>query len=419
MLKLVEHGTATDGTKTAQPDPVNLDSSKSPIYSQPFIQPNFVRGQSQESNKAQPKPALNETYSCPLPPQQSQYRYSVMSPLPQNNQTIQSPTASTTTLVSNQYSNGNQTNGTYHRSLSEPRHNPISIPLQRNQQDYPQSYMNQENSHYKQSCFLETYDNLSEQMTNKAENIDSKCKDLVGVYERFSRGNYDNGRDLRSAERDVGGHVARKLYQPTSKRVTPTQVSRDMRSCERDISGSELNPRSGSQTPRLAMDEDDDTSISQASYATLKSNGDPKIKCDEHDLLDSLDENDIDNFETSKMKMKLMQKQLQTLTNLVHQALINRDLNQLAAQYSMQSIQSQALDQAWQKTNDTKKPQKEASKTGLKLANNLKELSSKTGTLKNELGAIRKLHENLSSTFTDSMKTFATQLNVSLSYNFF
>jgi hypothetical protein len=55
-------------------------------------------------------------------------------------------------------------------------------------------------------------------------------------------------------------------------------------------------------------------------------------------FLNVLEDNDIGNFENSQVKMKLMQQQLQTLTNLVHQALINRDLNQLATQYNMQKF---------------------------------------------------------------------------------
>ena len=62
------------------------------------------------------------------------------------------------------------------------------------------------------------------------------------------------------------------------------------------------------------------------------------MELNDNDFLDNLDENDIENFETSRVKMKLMQKQLYDLTNLVNQALINKDLNQLAAQYNTQSL---------------------------------------------------------------------------------
>jgi len=48
--------------------------------------------------------------------------------------------------------------------------------------------------------------------------------------------------------------------------------------------------------------------------------------------VESLDDTLIEDYESSKVKMRLMQEQLETLTNLVHKALANKDLNQLAAQ---------------------------------------------------------------------------------------
>jgi len=78
-----------------------------------------------------------------------------------------------------------------------------------------------------------------------------------------------------------------------------------------------------------------------ASFSSTTNHVENTTSLDKHfqdTFLDALDESDIGNYESSKVKMKLMQQQLQTLTNLVHQALINRDLNQLATQYSMQKF---------------------------------------------------------------------------------
>ena len=267
VLKLVELGQTNN-------EAVKEESCKSqPIYSQPFVQSSFTRPQEKAV-----KPSLNETYSCPLPAQQSQFRFS-------STQTkIQSPSASTATLVdTNHYSsitptainNNNQqhNNQNYHRSLSEPRHNPLP-------RNCYQEYFKPANN-----SIIETYDNLSEHLS----------------------------RDVKSMDREMIGHVARKINGKMNRAAS------EVRSCV------DAEIRSGSQTPRLSLDDEDDaTTISQASYGTLKSAQIDAKKCDEHEIIDSLDENDIDNFETSKIKMKLMQKQLQTLTNLVHQALINR-----------------------------------------------------------------------------------------------
>ena len=136
---------------------------------------------------------------------------------------------------------------------------------------------------------------------------------------------------------------------PPSITIAPTP--------ENDIT---IRSRSGSVTPRHQQQhfetdatEDDDLTCTSSSIYQYELNNNNNHKKDdakpqheqfknalnENDFIDNLDENDIENFETSKIKMKLMQKQLYDLTNLVNQALINKDLNQLAAvaQYNMQN----------------------------------------------------------------------------------
>ena len=86
--------------------------------------------------------------------------------------------------------------------------------------------------------------------------------------------------------------------------------------------------RSDSLTPRreILIDEDlTDDDVTEVSYGNVAS-------CVKKAPVESLDDTLIEDYESSKVKMRLMQEQLETLTNLVHKALANKDLNQLAAQ---------------------------------------------------------------------------------------
>jgi hypothetical protein len=179
-----------------------------------------------------------------------------------------------------------------------------------------------------------------------------------------------NVRDIKSCERDAG------VLTSSSSSSQNTPINNNKNSAiikmmpplpppppsiiiapvvENDMT---MRSRSGSVTPchqqqqfETDATEDDDltctsSSIYQYDLNNNKSNTHKKDELkqqsdlSENDFLDNLDENDIENFETSKIKMKLMQKQLYDLTNLVNQALINKDLNQLAAvaQYNMQNL---------------------------------------------------------------------------------
>ena len=92
-------------------------------------------------------------------------------------------------------------------------------------------------------------------------------------------------------------------------------------------------------------------------------------------------------------------------------------MNQLAAQYSVQTVQSQAMSQAWQKMNDNGGMRAKKEKSS-RVTNGLKDLSCKAGQLKTELAAIRKLQETFSTSLNDSIKTLNTQLNVIFSLNY-
>jgi TolA-binding protein len=101
----------------------------------------------------------------------------------------------------------------------------------------------------------------------------------------------------------------------------------------------------------------------------------------------------------SKVKMRQMQQQLEQLTSLVNQALMNRDLNQLASivssQYSLESaLSSHQQQQQSAACVDT--------------------LNERTRVLKTDLLTIKKMQENLKHLFGDSMKGFMSQLNEKL-----
>ena len=101
------------------------------------------------------------------------------------------------------------------------------------------------------------------------------------------------------------------------------------------------------------------------------------------------------------------QDQLEKLTNLVHKALANRDLNQLAVQCDLQNMfDIDFTKSASLTTNNRKFYTKSQNK-------NLNDLNTKTKMLRNDLSNIKKLQETFNSSFGDSMKTFANQLNVS------
>jgi hypothetical protein len=171
-----------------------------------------------------------------------------------------------------------------------------------------------------------------------------------------------------SSNSNLKQHHRHSLINPPTTMTTSSRPSDNTMSLRVDNAC-----RSGSITPQnqqFDMIEDDDvtTASSLCSTARLSTslnteqNGTPSRKkqsfknsssfssatnpgehstLDKHfqdTFLDTLDESDIGNCDSSKVKMKLMQQQLQTLTNLVHQALINRDLNQLATQYNMQKF---------------------------------------------------------------------------------
>ena len=134
---------------------------------------------------------------------------------------------------------------------------------------------------------------------------------------------------------------------------------------------------------------------------------------------DELDDDLSSLSSSSKLKMKQMQKQLKTLTDLVNQALISRDINQLAslAQYSMNQNLGYDSKSSLNMTNTTSRSDdcnKSINSTQTNSSNSsyLSELNSKTKSLKTDLSKLKLMHENFNSSFGDSMKSFIHQLNV-------
>ena len=266
---------------------------------------------------------------------------------------------------------------------------------------------------------------------------------------------HQNIRDIKSCERDMAGmssssssshntpissnnkngQVVRMLQSPSMKMAPLEPLTNDVNN----------RSRSGSVTPQQqqqqkhqyeaedATEDDDLTCTSSSIYQydlSNNNNGHQQNDVNENstqdnetsecisnsnDLLDTLDENDIENYETSKIKMKLMQKQLADLTSLVNQALINKDLNQLAAQYGSQSMHAKNFNMTFSNNIHSQKNGTNRNSPATAAAtSNLKVLNEKTKSLKNDLNSLKKLQENLNSSFGNSMKNFVQQLNVNL-----
>jgi len=193
---------------------------------------------------------------------------------------------------------------------------------------------------------------------------------------------------------------------------------RDLKSCDRDFM--QKTNRSGSITPHHdecdnLTEEDEDENSGSLSYNKRYSvKKDELITADmlidETSLINTLDDSAGDDCDNSKIKMKLMQNQLQKLTNLVHKALANRDLNQLAAQCDLQNM----FDLDFSPKMSHSQPKRAYGSTSSRgNKRQLAELNNKTKMLRNDLSTIKKLHESFNLSFGDSLKSFANQLNVS------
>lgn len=135
------------------------------------------------------------------------------------------------------------------------------------------------------------------------------------------------------------------------------------------------------------------------------------------------------NISNEKLKLKLMQKQLVHLTNLIHNALMNGDLSQLASiEYNLSNKKNftskmikQHKQQQQQQHDDTSETSDENNQHAAKRINykkGLNELLVKIKEIKQEYNKIKKLHENFNFNVNDSIKTFVNKLNVRLVITF-
>lgn len=315
------------------------------------------------------------------------------------------------------------------RSLSEPRHQSqqkLQNQIQLKQSNFSQApnqgpqefYLTNQDliSHNNQP--IETYDNLNDTPSSHQSRIVSKQElNHFDRYNRTMRPMFSSVRVPNSAQRDIRSVDRDPIYGVSyNPRKVPQNLqsglnsnnARDIKSCDRELSS---NCRSGSLTPcRIQSNAAEEDELTLQSRSCSLSNGKHRADTYEYDedertlndnnetenLLDSLDEKDIENFETSKIKMKLMQRQLETLTSLVHQALMNRDLGQLAIGMGHLSGVGVKANGICVKESD------------------LVMFSEKAKFLKNDLSMIKKMQENFTMSVGDSMKGFVRQLNVSL-----
>lgn len=121
------------------------------------------------------------------------------------------------------------------------------------------------------------------------------------------------------------------------------------------------------------------------------------------------------NEETdSKMKIALMQKQLQHLTDLVQSALVNRDFSQLAVATTQLNLKSTNCDNSPDDglRIDRSSPKKNNTSVDANRPRRLDVINQKTHSIKSELVSLKKMQENFNSTFDESIKSFVGQLNV-------
>ncbi|RNA18458.1 Actin interacting 3, partial [Brachionus plicatilis] len=303
------------------------------------------------------------------------------------------------------------------RSLSEPR---IQIkkaaapkPTYQNPiYNHPcQEYIltNQDLMNQTLNSNVETYDNLDGQSAHQSR-IESKyvLPAPLSYHDRYNRSLnpiYNSmrieSRDAKSVDRDAvyknGASAALKSEPPTP------QLSRQSTINEHSFAQSVAAPKTKIGGADIDATEDDTISLPSSIsargfknfHADFSKNLDSTeydVECDDDEKTVN-EENVVESCENSKLKMKLMQKQLETLTNLVHQALINKDLNRL------EGIAHTA------KFNQSRLMPMDVNKSSIGL------LNDQAKQLKNDLNAIKKMHANFNFVVGESFREFVDQIN--------
>ena len=120
--------------------------------------------------------------------------------------------------------------------------------------------------------------------------------------------------------------------------------------------------------------------------------------------------------------LKIMQKQLFDLTKIIHNAVLNGDLKQLA---TIECVLNKNSSSALQLQHSAAIVEDSASEK-INYRKNLNCLLTKIRELKTEYQSVKKLHENFNSNINESMKQFVNKLQVrqqlirkEFNYNFF
>lgn len=305
------------------------------------------------------------------------------------------------------------------RSRSEPR---IQAKINHTQkQTYRNAIYNQSSQEYiltnqdlmnqtvNSVSNVETYDNLDAQSAHQSR-IQSKyvISNALSYYDTNTRSLNPiddsmklNSRDVKSVDRDVIYSFQTELCSPQKSQPQTPQLSRQ----------STINEHSCTPTSKNTNATEDDTislpsSISIRGFKSFQNDSIKNLDSTEFDVEcdnDGDDDNKTVNQETtigetydeSKLKIKFMQKQLETLTNLVHQVLVNEDLNHL------ESIAKTA------KLSQNRKMSKKSNKLSINL------LNDQAKQLKNDLISIKKMHENYNFEVSETFKMFVNEINVS------
>ena len=414
--------------------------------------------QLKQSNFIEPAPSqppqpvsFNEYYSSPImskiqsPPSNCRYNSAAAVAAPSKHSVVEtfisSPSAKTPVPPPPVASNCPQQN---HRSLSEPRPNPNVNPYSQLSSQFVGK-----DSQEVLATTAETYDNLNEaQSAHMPHNSRIDSKFTCSFTQPQQRQQQSVERDLILYSQSPNNHLARKINTAqhalirnnsnimmglSAKQAQAHHQQAAEHSVYSDLTmqaAAAGRSRSESLTPRHEDLNDQDLTENDlsnlASYVAPASSSGGSNCTDSNgcnEALNELDERDIEHVETSKMKMKLMQQQLETLTELVHKALVNRDLNQLAEQSQALGLPASVVNGGINLKNLMRSEHTLSKTIVASLANgngkhsqhqSLSELNAKTKLLRQDLMSIRKLHETFNLCFGDSMKSFIGQLNVNI-----
>ena len=185
-----------------------------------------------------------------------------------------------------------------------------------------------------------------------------------------------------------------RFQQPTT---TTTTISKIQKPKEHQIETYDNITVENEQT--IETTTADDVDADKHIYGILE-NKEQSVNKNESTTDESEDMNGVECGDQN-LKLKVMQKQLFDLTNMIHKALLNGDLKQLASiEYNLNKKQTstKSLQSGSEESNSYKKT--------------LNGLLIKIKELKVEYQGVKKLQENFSLNINESMKQFVNKLQV-------